>query len=91
MKKFRMSDFDMPTFIPDEEKVAPLFQQDVYVIMWRSDRSNGTYSIIRKSREGMLRYVYALEMIGWSKDQIKVINQHKPWVPERKTKEKDVQ
>lgn len=81
MKKFRMRDFDMPTFVPDHERVSPLFQEEVYLIMWRSERSGGTYSIIRKSREGMLRYVYALEMIGWPKDQIKVIPQHKPWVP----------
>lgn len=84
-----MRDFDIPQFIPDDEKVAPMFQSEVYVIMWRSERSGGTYSIIRKSREGMLRYVYALEMVGWKKDQIKVLSQNKPWVPDRKTKEKE--
>lgn len=85
--KFRMRDLDLPTFVPDDDKVAPLFQEDVYVIMWRSERSGGTYSIIRKSREGMMRYIHALELVGWPKDQIKVFNQHKPWVPVRKTDE----
>lgn len=89
MKNFKMRDFDMPQFIPDDEKVAPLFQDEVYTIMWRSERSGGTYSIIRKSKEGMLRYVYALETVGWPKDQIKVFSQNKPWVPVRKTKDKE--
>lgn len=85
--KWRMRDLDIPTFTPDEDRTAPLFQEEVYLIMWRSERSGGTYSIIRKSEEGMKRYVYALELIGWPKDQIKVIPQHKPWVPIKKADE----
>lgn len=85
----RMRDFDVPTFTPDEERISPLFQEEIFVIMWRSERSGGTYSIIRKSKEGMLRYVWYLETIGWPKDQIKVLANGKPWVPVRKTKEPD--
>lgn len=86
-RSWRMRDLDIPTFTPDSEKVSPLFQEEVYVIMWRSDKSGGTYSIIRKSREGMLRYVYALELIGWKKEDIKVMMQNKPWVPLKKSEE----
>lgn len=86
-KAWRMRDLDLPQFTPDEGRTSPLYQDDVYVIMWRSERSGGTYSIIRKSEEGMRRYVYALELVGWPKDQIKVINQSKPWVPLKKAEE----
>lgn len=86
-KAWRMRDLDLPTFMPDGERISPLFQEEVYVIMWRSEKSGGTYSIIRKSEEGMRRYVYALELIGWHKDEIKVFKQHKPWVPLKKTEE----
>lgn len=86
-KAWRMRDLDLPTFIPDGERTSPLFQEEVYVIMWRSEKSGGTYSIIRKSEEGMRRYVYALELVGWPKDDIKVFKQHKPWIPVKKTEE----
>lgn len=86
-KAWRMRDLQIPQFTPDDGRTAPLYQDDVYVIMWRSERSGGTYSIIRKSEEGMRRYVYALELVGWSKDQIKVFTQHKPWVPVKKSEE----
>lgn len=87
-KAWRMRDLDLPVFTPDEgDRISPLFQGEVYLIMWRSEKSGGTYSIVRKSREGMLRYVYALELIGWPKESIKVIPQNKPWVPSKKTEE----
>lgn len=86
-KAWRMRDLDLPTFTPDGERVSPLYQDEVYLIMWRSEKSGGTYSIIRKSEEGMRRYVYALELIGWPKDQIKVITQNKPWVPIKKSED----
>lgn len=86
-RKWKMKDLDIPMFTPDSDRISPLFQDEVYVIMWRSERSGGTYSIIRKSREGMLRYVYALELIGWPKDSIKVATQSKPWVPLKKSEE----
>lgn len=85
-RKWRMRDLDLPMFTPDD-RVSPLFQGDVYIIMWRSEKSGGTYSIIRKSEEGMRRYVYALELIGYAKEEIKVFQQHKPWVPVKKSEE----
>lgn len=86
-RSWKMRDLNIPMFTPDSERVSPLFQSEVYLIMWRSERSGGTYSIVRKSREGMLRYVYALELIGWRKEDIKVVLQDKPWVPIKKSEE----
>lgn len=86
-RSWRMRDLEIPSFTPDSDRVSPLFQDEVYLIMWRSEKSGGTYSIIRKSEEGMRRYVYALELIGWPKEQIKVFPQNKPWVPLKKSEE----
>lgn len=65
--------------------VAPLFQEDVYIIMWQSPKRGGTYTEVRRSEEGMNRLVRSLEYVGY---QPIVTRQKKPWIPERKTKQK---
>lgn len=71
-----------------EPTIAPVFQSDVYLIMWRSDRSGGTYSIVRKSRESMERFIHALDIMGFDMSNVQVSQQSKPWVPQRKSKPK---
>lgn len=68
------------------EKLAPVHQSTVYVIMWKSSRSNGTYSEIRKSWEGMRNFILTLDTLGFDLSLVTVFEQEKPWVPVRKSK-----
>jgi hypothetical protein len=74
-----------------EPRIAPAFQSDIFLIMWRSTRLGGTYSTVRKSRESMERFLHALDMMGFDMQNVQVSQQTKPWVPVRKTKPKKEQ
>lgn len=67
---------------------APVLQDTVYIIMWQSKRSGGTYTELRKSEQGKDRFLHALEWMGVDMSTVLVTRQSKPWVPVRKTRRK---
>jgi hypothetical protein len=70
------------------ERTSPLFQDTQFIIMWKSYRSGGTYSILRKSVEGKDRFIKTLDDMGINLESVTVTEVIKPWVPTRKTKPK---
>lgn len=66
--------------------IAPKFQDTVFVIMWWSKKSGGTYSDIRKSEAGKDRFLRTLEYYGYDMSLVQVFEQTKPWVPEPKAR-----
>lgn len=79
-----------PSISPLYQVTSPLYQDDIFIIMWPSNRSGGTYSEIRKSEQGKDRFLQSLEFMGQNMSKVKVIKQAKPWVPIKgdKTKSK---
>jgi hypothetical protein len=64
--------------------------ENVFVIMWRSEKSGCTYSELRKTVEGKNRLVETLLFLGY--ENVVVTEQKKVWMPEpkkSKLKEKD--
>lgn len=70
------------------ERIAPAYQDTVYMVMQMSSRSGGTYSTVRRSKESLERFLDTLERHGADMSKVKVFEQSKPWVPIRKTKKK---
>lgn len=73
---------------PEPTTIAPVYQDTVFIIMWPSNRSGGTYSDLRKSEAGKNRFVETLEFMGVDISTVQVIEQTKPWVPTPKSKDK---
>ncbi len=67
---------------------SPLHQEKVYIIMWQSSKSGGTYTELRKSIRGKNRFLLGLRMMGVDLDEVQVFEQDKKWIPPRKTKPK---
>lgn len=72
----------------DENYGSPVHQDKVFIIMWQSSKSGGTYTELRKSLRGKNRFLKGLSFHGVDLREIQVIEQPKIWVPERKTKVK---
>lgn len=68
---------------------APVHQNKVFIIMWQSSKSGGTYTELRKSVRGKNRFLQGLSFHGVDLREVVVIEQEKTWVPEKKTKEKN--
>lgn len=75
----------------EEERTSPLFQEKIFLIMWKSNRSGGTYSQLRKSIEGKDRFLRSLAFLGVNLSEVTVVEQTKVWVPVRQTKPKKVE
>lgn len=69
-----------------EEVISPLHHSMVYIIMWQSSRSGGTYTELRKSVKGKNRFLEGLEFQGVDMSEVYVIEQEKAWVPVKKDK-----
>jgi hypothetical protein len=67
---------------------SPVFQDKVYIIMYQSSKSGGTYTELRKSERGKNRLLANLHFLGVDLHDVHVFEQVKTWVPEPKTKEK---
>lgn len=65
---------------------APVHQDRLFLIMWKSSRSGGTYSQLRKSVQGKNRFLFTLQMQGVNLDEVIVTEQFKAWIPQRKSK-----
>ncbi|OME54156.1 hypothetical protein BSK59_16260 [Paenibacillus odorifer] len=70
----------------DENYGSPVHQSMVYIIMWHSQRSGGTYTELRKSVRGKNRFLAGLNFHGVDLKEVQVIEQPKVWVPVPKTK-----
>lgn len=75
---------------PEEESQgSPIHQDKVFIIMWKSSRSGGTYTELRKSIRGKNRFLIGLEILGVDLSEVYVIEQPKQWVPVKQSKQKD--
>lgn len=57
-------------------------QEVVYVIMWRSQKSGGTYTELRRTEQGRDRLLNTLKFMGVDPSQIVVTEQKKVWKPD---------
>lgn len=73
----------------DESHGSPVHQNMVYIIMWHSSKSGGTYTELRKSVRGKNRFLSGLNYLGVDLKEVQVIEQPKVWVPVPKTKPKN--
>lgn len=75
---------------PEEETHgSPVHQDKVFIIMWQSSKSGGTYTELRKSIRGKNRFLEGLSFLGVDLNEVDVIETPKKWVPEKKAKKKD--
>jgi hypothetical protein len=62
------------------------FQSVVYLVLWKSSKSGGTYSEIRRTPQGLNRLLRTLDFMGVDPETIHVIEQQKPYMPPVKDK-----
>lgn len=70
----------------DQDLAAPVHQDRLFLIMWQSSKSGGTYSMLRKSVQGKNNFLRGLSFMGVNLDEVIVVEQTKAWVPEKKKK-----
>ena len=70
-----------------ETLAAPVHQEKIFLIMWQSQKSGGTYSELRKSVQGKNRFLYTLQMMGVNLEDVIVTEQPKAWIPEKKSRQ----
>lgn len=63
-------------------------QDSVYIIMWRSEVSGGTYSALRKTEQGKDNFINTLYQNGVDPSQVIISEQKKKWSPNDKKKSK---
>lgn len=63
---------------------APVHQDRVFIIMWESSKSGGTYTELRKSIRGKDKFLRGLHFFGVDLNEVRVIDVPKAWVPEPK-------
>jgi len=62
-------------------------QDVVYIVMYRSRKSGGTYTEIRRTAQGLARLLQTLKYLGYKDDEIIITEQKKKWMPDwRRTK-----
>lgn len=61
-------------------------EDTIYLVMWRSQRSGATLSILRKSTEGKDNWVAGLKFMGIKEEDIEIIPQGKAWMPDQSAK-----
>lgn len=64
-------------------------QSSVFVIMWQSDKSGGTYTELRKTVEGKDKLLNTLEFIGVDLEKVVVTEQPRIWMPDVKKDRKN--
>lgn len=63
----------------------------LYLIMWKSKKTGGTYSALRKTDEGRDRFLRTLTWLGFEEEEIIIVPQEREWKPilKRNTKPLD--
>jgi hypothetical protein len=59
-------------------------QDTIYIVMYQSKRSGGTYTELRKTEAGLNRLVETLVFMGYNREDIIITEQQKRWMPEFK-------
>jgi hypothetical protein len=73
----------------EERSIGWQRQNKVYIVMYQSRRSGGTYTELRRTEAGLNRLIDTLLFMGYSREDISVSEQRKLWMPEFKgTKKK---
>lgn len=67
---------------------SPLHHNTVFIIMWQSEKSGGTYTELRKSVRGKEKFLRGLHNFGVNLEEVHVIEQKKAWVPDKKSENK---
>jgi hypothetical protein len=67
---------------------SPVHQDSVFIIMWQSTKSGGTYTALRKSIRGKNKFLSGLRFLGVDLKEVQVIEQTKTWVPVPKSQMK---
>lgn len=70
---------------------SPVHQSEVFIIMWQSRKSGGTYTELRKSIRGKNKFLKGLHHFGVDLNEVKVIPQPKSWIPENKSRKKTLE
>lgn len=60
-------------------------QEEVYLIMYESQKTGATYSELRKTDKGKDRLLKTLEFLGYDIDDVVVTSHPKIWFPELKS------
>jgi hypothetical protein len=80
-----MKESEIMRILADEEEEysygSPVHQDKVFIIMWHSQKSGGTYTELRKSVRGKNRFLAGLNFLGVNLKEVQVIEQPKVWVP----------
>lgn len=88
----KMKESEIMRLLAEEEEEnygAPIHQDKVFIIMWQSSKSGGTYTELRKSVRGKNRFLQGLSFYGVDLREVNIIEVPKTWVPEKKTKDKN--
>lgn len=72
------------------KKVSWKDQDCVYVIMYPSRKTGGTYSIIRRLPQGLENVKKTLLALGYKEEELVITEMPKPWMPPKKNKRKHV-
>jgi hypothetical protein len=59
-------------------------QNTVYIVMYQSKRSGGTYTELRRTEAGLNLLIDTLLHMGYKKSDIEVTEKQKLWMPELK-------
>lgn len=63
-----------------------MWQDTAYIIMWKSPKSGGTYTELRRTDWGRDRLLRTLAFLGVDQKDIVVYEQKKVWAPDRVTR-----
>lgn len=57
-------------------------QEVVYIVMYQSRKSGGTYTEVRRTPRGLARLLETLRILGYKKEEISITEQQKKWMPD---------
>jgi hypothetical protein len=62
-------------------------QDHVYIVMYPSRKSGGTYTEVRRTQRGLARLLRTLRSLGYVDSEIEVTDKRKTWMPETTNQE----
>jgi hypothetical protein len=57
-------------------------QDHVYIVMYPSRKSGGTYTEVRRTPRGLARLMRTLRSLGYMDSEIEITDKQKTWMPE---------
>jgi hypothetical protein len=57
-------------------------QDHVYIVMYPSRKSGGTYTEVRRTPRGLARLLRTLRSLGYVDSEIEITDKRKTWMPE---------